>query len=170
MSEASRFAESTETVPTRMDTTTTRRPAKAIRLMNQLLVLSETKTVTQWQDCCGKEASKKHFSNTKGKHPTWECLYVTENHNCSRPYMWTVSRWLEREKVGTNVEKFRETKSTWKVRPLCLLSSIPLAPREKQWLSTTLSKAKSDLFWRVTSTEVRDEKHSFFFSTNHRVE
>ena len=58
---------------TSVDKTTTHTKIETIGvLMYQWFSLSETYTVTFRQGCCGKESSKKYFSNTIGKQvPTW---------------------------------------------------------------------------------------------------
>ena len=65
---------------------------------------------------------------------------LTEDHNCSFPQMWTMSRWLEREKFRELCGKFGEKTSIWKKPTFCCIKYIWVAPRQKQKLISLLNK------------------------------
>ena len=57
-----------------------------------------------------EKTSRKSTSQAtkKEKHQPQNIFLSTENHNCSCPFLWTTSRWLERKNIGTCVEILRK--------------------------------------------------------------
>ena len=65
------FAIAGERAPTSTDKTTTQSETETMDSIEERVVpLSETCTVTHWQDCCGNQISKPYFSNTNSEKST----------------------------------------------------------------------------------------------------
>ena len=94
---SSQIAEITgEGMPTGMDTTATQSETEYLgtQSKNQLFHLSETFSVTLWQDCFGKEDWKSTFETKVRKNvPTWEFFSHPLNITTKKKkHMWTTSR------------------------------------------------------------------------------
>ena len=136
---------------TSTDMTTTQSMTETMQtlLKNQLFLLGEANTATQWQDYCGNASSIKYFSNTIWKrYQRGSVMMSTKNHNYSWPYMWMKKMVAKRAHYAPMLNVSRKDSESG-IFGLCTHRNAEVDHHAVQ--------ANAYLSRRITSTEVTTE-------------